>query len=102
LRRYAWIAILCSSLTLTGCNTLSYELPERMGIPVPGKSWDGTQWSVEADKMNGEFNQLYIGESSDRKGFKVGDEIRINGHNYVLEMIEANEKPMIVWLKRAD
>ncbi len=102
LRLNSWMILLVLSSTLIGCSKTSYELPERMGIPVPGESWDGTRWFVEADKMSGELNQLYIGESSDRKGYKVGDEIRIKGNDFIVEAIEAKEKPIIVWLKRAD
>ncbi|WP_157729323.1 hypothetical protein [Tumebacillus algifaecis] len=52
--------------------------------------------------MSGEINHLYVGESSSRKGYQVGDQIRIRGNVYVLEMIEADDKPFKVWLKRAD
>ncbi|WP_132945153.1 hypothetical protein [Tumebacillus sp. BK434] len=96
------VTCLCLGLFLTGCGTVSYELPEQMGVVVPSKSWDGTEWNVEADKMSGAFDQLYIGESSDRKGYKVGDEIRIKGRTYVLDKIEAEEKPVRVWLKRSE
>lgn len=102
MKRFNWIIILCGSLTLAGCQAPSHELPERMSIPVPSKSWDGAQWQVEADKITSEFNQLYNGESSNRKSYKVGDNIRIQGHDYKLESIESDDKPRRVWLKRAE
>ncbi|WP_018132345.1 hypothetical protein [Effusibacillus pohliae] len=72
------------TISVTGCNRQN-SLPNEILVTLPAIAVDGTKWGFEANKMTGKIDELVIGEDGKKKDYKVGDEININGQNYLVK-----------------